>query len=290
MNLKNRIKYAGMAAALALSLTTPTFAAGVTNGTTPFDPNGKGGDTIISIYESKVDTGNLSVEVPLYLTLAVVSEDPDGTNAKLLAPKNYHIANTSKKSDGTTQASYPIAVTGVYIDRMGDWNLKTYNFNGTDNGAGAGNGKDMTLRFSGKAWKFGAGAFTQETTATSFDFPEVDNTKPNVGIAIENYDESPFYDATGARYKGINPGESLDIEINGGVATGYQVQGNGAGAAAPQFRVTYTVCALDPATGDAIGTPYAGNSFGPFPHDGLLEAGDKQNSNFDKDSNPIKKP
>lgn len=285
MNLKNRIKYAGMAAALALSLTTPTFAAGVTNGATPFDPNGKGGDTIISIYESKVDTGNLSVEVPLYLTLAVVSEDPGGTNAKLLAPKNYHIANTSKKSDGTTQASYPIAVTGVYIDRMGDWNIKTYNAGSDGEGAGTGNGKDMTLNFSGKAWVFNGGTFTQEAAPSNFDFPTVDDTNQYVGLDTNQYGNGLFYDNT--RYKGINPGESLDIEIKGGVATGYQVNTTGA-AAAPQFRVTYTVCALDPATGDAIGTPYAGNSYGPFPHDGLLNGA--QNSNFDKDSNPIKKP
>lgn len=289
MKLKNRIKYAGMAAALALSLTMPTFAAaGVTeNKTPPYDykQSAKGSDTIISVYETEVHTGNLSVEVPLYLTLAVVKEA--GSNPELVTPGNYYIKNTSKAGNGVDDATYAIGITGVHIDSMsGGWELSTYNAGQAGTlGAGTGTGKLMTLNFTATPWETKAGGGWQAAAAAStFDFPAVATGQ---SFSIDTFTKGTNLFSTGTANGGKNtycpipPSEALAIDINGGVASGYTLQAAGL-AAVPQFRVTYTVSALD---GDnrAIGAPYAGPIYGPFPNAGLLDTPGQ--SNF-TDSNP----
>lgn len=291
MKLKNRIKYAGMAAALALSLTMPTFAAaGVTpNNPNPYDykQSAKGSDTIISVYETEVHTGNLSVEVPLYLTLAVVKE-ATATSPSLVTPGNYYIKNTSQNGDKTGDASYAIGITGVHIDSMsGGWELAAYNpGQGGHLGAGTGNAKTMTLNFTATPWENKAGGGWDPAAATAtFDFPAVATGQ---SFSIDTFDKGnnnlfSTGTANGANktYRPIPPSEALAINIEGGVASGYSLQMAGQ-AAVPQFRVTYTVSALDD-DNQPIGAPYAGQIYGPFPNNGLLVNPEK--SNF-TDSNP----
>lgn len=306
MKLKNRIKYAGMAAALALSLTTSTFAAQAPtqNDPAPYDHanTAKGGDTIISVYETRINTGNLSVEVPLYLTLAVVA-DTNTVSPTLAAPNNYYIKNTSTDGKGNA-APYPIGITGVHIDSLkseagGGWRLGAYNGGAAgDKGAGTGNDKAISLCFTGKTWSFNNvnNKWELGTTDASFEFPAVSweqsfscdtlrYDKANDGAADPNL----FSPTGGNSYNPIPAGEKLLMTIDGGVASGYRVQdanlsGTAAAPAVPQFRVTYTVSALDKTTLEPIGAPYAGDIFGPAPNHGLLDA--EQDSNFDDQSNP----
>lgn len=313
MKLKNRIKYAGMAAALALSLTTPTFAAGLTPDNNPNNPHdytqsAKGGDTIISVYETRINTGNLSVEVPLYLTLAVVAEDNAATPI-LVPPTNYYIKNTSTDGKGG-RAAYPIGVTAVNIDTLdtNTWTLRTYDGGDAYKGAGnAGGGKEMTLNFTAKTWSWdNANAVWVQGAAASFGFPAITKGQSKK-ITTNNYDmdndgawsaakDANLFASTQANnFNPIPSGEKLEIEIDGGVNGGYTVQdadlsGTAAKPAVPQFRVTYTVSALDKTTLEPIGAPYAGDIFGPAPNHGLLDQNGFNNgdydSNFDDKSNP----
>ena len=282
MKLKNRIKYAGMAAALALSLTMPTFAAaGVTeNKNPPYDykQSAKGSDTIISVYETTVNTGNLSVEVPLYLTLAVVKEG--GNDPELVTPGNYYIKNTSKAGNGVDDADYAIGITGVHIDSMsGGWELINYG------STPSGDNKIMTLNFTGTPWeKDGAGGWQAAGAASTFGFPAVATGQ---SFSIDTFTKGTNLFSTGTAHNGKNtycpipPSEALAIDIDGEVPTAYTLKAAGS-AAVPQFRVTYTVSALDD-NNQAIGAPYAGPIYGPFPNAGLLDTPGQ--SNF-TDSNP----
>lgn len=298
MNLKKRFAYAGMAAALALSLTMPTFAAvtGVTDvNPAPFKAGGKGGDTIISVFETETHTGNLSVEVPLYLTLAVV-KDPAATEPTLVTPKNYHIKNTSKAADGVTKATYAVAVAQVSIDSLqqNGWTLGAYTgTQGADNwGAGTNNEKKMALGFVvDKEYEADAGGTTWteiDATTSYFYFPELAAEKSK-SVECKTYQNATMFYA-GGKFKPIPPEKALAIDVVGAVSSGYTLT-NADQAAVPQFRVTYTVVALDK-NGDPIGSAYAGNVYGPYPHDGLLDqdADQNYNSNFDKDSNPKVNP
>lgn len=302
MKLKNRIKYAGMAAALALSLTTPTFATpGLTQNTNPnkydYKQSAKGSDTIISVYETEVHTGNLSVEVPLYLTLAVVKEPT--TAAQLVAPDNYYIKNTSKAANGNDVASYSVGITGVHIDSLsGGWTLADYATTPT------GTSKTMTLNFTGNPWFYdntqvddGTGnmvdkGWTAAAADSTFGFPVVGDGQ---SFSVDTFLKGTNLFSTGTANNGNNtyhpipPAHALAIAIDGKVASGYTLDATRKGqAAVPQFRVTYTVSALDD-DNQPIGQPYAGPIYGPFPNAGLLTDADKAGGNIDSnftDSKP----
>lgn len=278
MNLKKRAMYAGMAAALALSLAMPSFATGVTEiDPGPYKAGGKGGDTIISVYETNVNTKNLSVEVPLYLTLAVVKEATG--NPTVVAPDTYGIKNTSKAGNGGTPTFY-VGIAGVHIDSLsGGWVLEEY---GAGDVTGGATDKKMALNFSGKMWKEDEGDFTGD--AVTFPFPAVaDGKSYSVNTKTYKNGANLFYKNT---YNAIGPDVFMPITVEGKVNTSYTLQKAATDAAVPQFRVTYTVCAVD-ADGNLVSAlPYAGPNYGPFPDDGLLET-ESHTSNFDKDSNPI---
>lgn len=288
MKLKNRIKYAGMAAALALSLTTSTFAAaGVTeNNPAPYDRknSAKGGDTIISVYETTVNTGNLSVEVPLYLTLAVVKEG--GGDAKLVPPGNYYIKNTSKNGDKSADATYAIGVTGVHIDSMsGGWILLNYG------SVPSGDVQQMTLNFTGTPWEDdGAGGWQPAGATSTFGFPAVGQGK---SYSVDTFRMGGNLFSTGTAngtnntYNPIPPQEALAITIDGKVPAAYSLKAAGQ-PAVPQFRVTYTVSALDD-DNQPIGAPYAGKIYGPYPNAGLLDKAGFDKGDYDSnftDSKP----
>lgn len=269
MNLKKRFAYAGMAAALALSLTVPTFAANV--------PAGKGGNTIIGVIETNVNATNLSVEIPLYLTLAVVQ--PAGGGAPTLAAPSkgtYYIKNTSD-SGNSDATEYDIGVTAVFVDTIqnGTWKLDTYSATGTDKGAGTtdkdgANSKIMTLNFTG-SMKDAAGTETAIGANNTFALP----TLHDAGNSAWLNSTGSFTDAGGANlfataqdtFRPIAAGESMILDIDGGVNSSYTVNvgANGTNAVA-QFRVTYLVSALDKTSHKAIGAPYAGDLWGAAPH------------------------
>lgn len=261
----------------------------VNNGIGSYNPTGKGGDTIISIFETKVNTGNLSVDVPLYLTLAVVAgTGTNGAGATLFAPDNYYIKNTS---DNNSANSYPIGITGVHIDSIGGgWKLAK--FDPDDNrtlGAGTHGVSDkiMSLSFSGTTWVWSKGEedvpdapprWIGGTTA-DFYFPEVEEGK-SFSINTHLYDmdgnagadANLFSDASDQVFHPIPPATALAIKITGGVNSTYEIRDTNIGVpAVPQFRVTYIVSALDKDTLKPIGAPYAGNVYGPYPFYALLE-------------------
>lgn len=282
MNLKKRFAYAGMAAALALSLTTPTFAANannvVGNGVGAGAPmtGGKGGETIISIFETDVDPSNVSFEVPLYVTLAVVET---GTNPKVVAPTSgYYIKNTGVVTDTETPAS--IGVTAMYIASLGEWEMSAA-------APAANSGRKIQLTFTAKPNTL-TGAETADIT-----MPLIDLDKGKWGSVDVKANNSIFTKDDGAGgkyYRPIKPSfekkgaattakdlhQELNITIAGAVDPNYSINKTttaaGDAKAVPQFRVTYVVSALD-ANGKPIGNAYVGNDYGPAPDFAMLENG-----------------
>lgn len=248
--MKNKKFLSGaLAAALALSLTTPALAAGSGRWDDPanpvdrvyenYDSVGKNEwdanhDTIISIFETDVRVDQLSFEVPLYVTMAVV----DNQN-KVVTPDNYRIYNTTRVDPDNYQTAWDIGITGVSFTKLPGSTYKTI-----DNATTFDAGKKDEIKLSiGGVWMPALGS---AATAT------VDLTN------AANYDgtvNTPLYNQADGKPTPIKGGQFLALPINGEVRPDTRT----ASAAAAQFKVTYMVSALDKNTGKPIGNPYAGN-------------------------------
>lgn len=164
------------------------------------------GKTVAGVQVAKASPDLLSFEVPLYVTMAAV-EGP-----ALVCPDNYSIRNSSKAPDGSDVA---IAVTGITVQKSpgSAWTL-------TD---GVPVGKELS---------FSVGHVPLPSLT------DADWTPVNIKV-----DGSAFYSTSSNQYLPIpstDPG--LRVPLAGTLPDGW-TPGNK--AAAPQFRLQYTVSMLD---------------------------------------------
>ena len=178
-------------------------------------------DTIIGIMEAKVNPGQASFEVPLYIVAAAVKGSDE-----LICPTGYGIKNTGSREMGVVKFS----IERLNTTEHGGWKIAAP-------GSVVREAKTMTL------------------TIGDIGMPALDDNKMYADIDIKASD-NVFYDAAGARYKQIEVNGILDLPLSGTV-DGSRVISDV--KAVPQFKVTYTVSALDE-NGQPIGNVYVGNN------------------------------
>lgn len=252
MNLKKRVFGGALALALGASLAVPALAAGTHD---PSDPNDRpvidgtdrpGNQSIISIIEIEKDPGQVSVEVPLYITLAA----PYGT-AKALVPTNYGITNTTQPNAANADEFLGIAVKTIEFSRV-----------------------------QGASWSTVADAPTTEPKDICLKIgdllmPTVNATTPKETLGTaDGATTNAFYDAnatgtgTALGYTIVAPGNSLALPIDAAIAN-VNTGRNGTGTnAVAQFKIVYTIGLVDK-DHNFVGTPYAGD----FYVDAQLDAG-----------------
>ena len=221
------------AALAALLLTGATGAAG---GSYPPPPPGSGfpetkpkpGQTIVGVQTADKTPENLSISVPLYLTVAA-TRDSNNT-PQVVAPDGYVLRNTTQSvSDGSIP---DIAVTGVEVQSVpdGTWSLTTQTPTGNE---------QIKLTIGG------------------LTLPEVAAGTPNPVPADMLAATSSFYDKESGKFmpiRGGEPARGMNLPIEGELPSDYQPTEE---RAAAQFRIKYTVSMLD-ASGKPIGVYYEG--------------------------------
>lgn len=194
--------------------------------------------TTIGIMEAAEKVGQVSFEVPLYVTTAAISQQAD-----LMCPEGYDIKNTSKADD-----AHDIGVLSVTVERIGTWNIKETPVDKTDvklvigdlvlpevNATTTKNTVDIRTSPAGKASVFYGQTKGKPDKVTAIPVGKTLAEVAN-GVAVG-----------AANYKGL--------DITGKVAV---VQRTNEKAAA-QFKVTYVVSALDNKS-DPIGNTYVGDN------------------------------
>lgn len=214
MKMQKKMLATLLAATMTMSLVVPAMAAN------PTDAEKKANaDTVISIYNTTVDPTNVSFEVPLYVTMAVVDQ-----KAQVVVPDNYGIKNTSE----TEKVPNGIAVTAMAFTKLADSTFKTVE-TGT-----VGAADEIYLTIGGVA------------------MPALD-AAGSKAVDIKT-DGSAFYDKTKGKFTAINAGYTLPLPLTGTVTESERSNST----AVAQFKVTYVVSALDE-YGKPIGAPYVGN-------------------------------
>ncbi len=196
------------------------------------------GHTTFSVIEAKQNPNNVSFEVPLYVTMAAIDGETD-----LIVPENYSITNTSAKLVGAggvnelnSADAFDIAVIKMDFSKLAG---STYNTVASGGGA-----KGMVLTVGGATMPALSEAGTEsvdlKSAANKFHdgskfvaIPAIDKTVDNVTITPELV--LPIVATLGA---------PAEITENAG--------------AAAQFKITYTVSALD-GDGNLMGSVYAGD-------------------------------
>lgn len=117
-----KIKVGAVAMALVFAMSGSAFAAGGSAaGGTPGSPSdqeyGQNADTVISIFQSEQNAGNISYTVPLYVTMAV-----SNGQAKAAVPNTYGIINNSKKENGEAMN---LGVTAIKFEKLKGGKFKT---------------------------------------------------------------------------------------------------------------------------------------------------------------------
>ena len=140
MKSKKVLATAVLTTAAMLQVAMPVFAANQSNGSPETD---RAAHTLFGVMESEKDvSGQVSFEVPLYVTMAAVSEK---TNMAVPSKEAYYIENTSKSiinADGKEEATEPIAVVGMSVEgKSGGWNIVEYSTDPTEN-------TDMTFKLA----------------------------------------------------------------------------------------------------------------------------------------------
>lgn len=220
-----QFKVTTLAAALALSFAATSMAGVPTpgsggGGTPSKDEVEANSDTTISILESTTKNANISYTVPLYVTLAVVSNQ-----AAVKVPDNYAIANTTApETEGSLDTVPKIGVTNMSIER-----LSTEAFKTVESTPAASDAKQIKLSIGG------------EVMPAVSDVHVVHSFTPKGTIFM-----------SGGKPVGLTGTTKLPIEAT--VATVARTDK----ATAAQFRVKYTVSLLN-ASGEALGAVYAGD-------------------------------
>lgn len=191
------------------------------------------GHTTFSIIEALQNPNNVSFEVPLYVTMAVT----DGETS-LTVPTNYSITNTSAKlkteggvNELDAEDAFDIAVVKMDFSKL-DGSDTSYN---TVEAAASSN-KDMVLTIGGVT------------------MPALDA----VGTASADIKASGSLLHNGTSYTKIPANGSTELALPITATLGANAAVTENKGAVAQFKVTYTVSALDSA-GNLMGSVYAGD-------------------------------
>jgi len=204
MKKTRRFMTAAMAAALAAIL--PMSAVAQTN-------SGATGGTSFGIVQTTATPANVSFELPLYVTMAVVSND-----TAVVMPSDYKIKNLA------ATGGYDIKISGMEVEKLAGSTFSLTSDNNPDNMS-----KNQIYMKIGDA---ALPALTTEGTPTAVTL---------TGSTLET--------------KQIAPDTEYDIALEGVVLGAPRT----AADAAAQFKVTYTVSAVD-TSGATIGGAYVGDS------------------------------
>lgn len=224
------MKATTLAAALALSLSATALAAvptpGAGGGNPPTDDEIKANsDTTVSIMQTTQKNPNISYTVPLYVTLAVVSND-----GVVKVPDNYKFTNTTPPdTPGDTNTVPKIAVTNMSFEKLKDTGFKTVATSDAVDTAPA-NADNIYLTIGGESMP----ALSAKGIASFV---------PKGSVFTEN-----------SKPKGLQG--TIDLPITGKVASMARTDQ----ATAAQFRVKYTVSMLG-GNGQALGSVYAGDDW-----------------------------
>lgn len=190
-------------------------------------PGAEPGKTAVGVQTVDMDPGNLSFTVPLYLTVAAVSDA--GGIPRVVVPDGYLLRNTT---GSTPEGNYPgIVVTKMDVQGVagGTWSLK----------ADPSAGKEIRLSIGGLV------------------LPDLNGGNGTTKSVETNVADNIFYDAGTGKYRPIpgGPGaEALNLPIAGSLWPGFVP---GEERAAAQFRIQYTVSLLD-GQGAPVGISYEG--------------------------------
>lgn len=225
------------AAVLLSALGMAAYAAPIPVPTATVDPEidigpGTPDKTTVGVAVSQASPQVLSVEVPLYVTVAVTN-DANGTGQPgFVAPtESYKIKNRTYNPDGSIA---DVGVTGISVSGVGTgglWSIVPAVNNASVN-------KEVSLSIGG-------------IPLPAVNAADADSVPVNIKVA-----GSPFYDLTAGRFLPVDPaGTGQELTIAGAVSEAYSV--GDSVAAAPQFRLKYTIALLDSA-GRPIGVTAAG--------------------------------
>lgn len=214
MKFSRKATTLALALAMMASATTAFAAPGEDlGGNTPGEAERKGnGHTTISIMTAATALENVSFEVPLYATMAVIK-----TQANVETPKNYQIKNTAKAGGRS------IGVTAVNFAKLADTGFNTVAATPTA-------ATEILLTIGGATMPALNAKGSKNAVLTGSVF--VKETKP----------------------ASIAAASTLNLPIVGTVTAVERTDGG----AVAQFRVVYTVSALD-AAGNPMGAVYAGD-------------------------------
>lgn len=217
MKIQKKLLGTLLAATMTMSLAVPAMAADPTEAEKKANA-----DTIISIFNTTVDPTNVSFEVPLYVTMAAVTNKAD-----VVVPDNYGIKNTS-----TEEVPNGIAVTAMSFSKLEGSTFETV----ATNSVNANNQIYLTIG---------------NVVMPAMDAPGTKAVDLKTGADMG---ESAFYNTGTSKFTKIDSGETLALPLKGVVQSAERTDGD----TVAQFKVTYVVSALD-AAGDPIGAPYIGN-------------------------------
>lgn len=219
MTNKKKLLSAVLAVATVMGLAVPALAADPTP-----DEIEANADTTIAIFNTEIDPTNVSFEVPLYVTMAAVTNKVD-----VVVPDNYGITNTS---DGG-EVPYGIGVTAMAFTK-----LKDSTFNTTHTASGS------ILSLTDIRLSIG-NVLMPEMSAPGtkvVDFTKKDETMSEVAFITSNKPTK------------IEAGKTLELPLKGAVQSATRTNDD----TVAQFKVSYVISALD-TNGDPIGAIYAGN-------------------------------
>lgn len=216
-----RLKVGTLAAALTLSLSATALASPGTGGPGASPEEIKANsDTTISILESTEKNPNISYTVPLYMTLAVVSND-----ATVKVPTNYGITNTTAAATGETNPP-KIGVTNMSFQKL---DTSIFNTVGKATDVGTSDKKNIFLTIGGE-------------------------DMPATGMANELHSFVPKGTVLAISGKPKPLSGYTNLAITGQVAPVTRTNSK----TTAQFRIKYTVSLLD-TSGNPLGAVYAGD-------------------------------
>lgn len=292
MKLRKVLATGVLTTAAMLQVAMPVLAAEQSNGSTIDQP---AAHTQFGIVESDKDvSGQVSFEVPLYVTMAAVS-----SKTKMAVPSKdaYYIENTSKSiinSDGVEEPTEPIGVTSIEVKGLdGGWSIVAAagskwatatakadipTEKDTQETEAANKARDKKMTFSLGKHMFGAMSATGEQTI----YNNNDKTDAKSWRALTESTQFVDYSADGfntdaagttksnTKLVSIGKGANkLKIQLDSNIAS---VSDRGEKATTGVFKVVYTLAALDDYGQPRNAAVYAGDNW--------LDAGYTQDQNI----------
>lgn len=212
-------------AILTAALGLPTYASPIPVPTATVDPeidigSGTPDKTTVGIAVSQANPQVLSVEVPLYVTVAVTNNTDSTGTAEFIAPtESYEIKNGTYNPDGSIA---DVGVTGMSVSGVGTgglWSIvATVNNTSTD--------KQLSMSIGG------------------IPLPAINAASTTAEPANIKVAGSPFYDLASGKFLPVDKtGKGQKLAITGDISEAYSISDSV--AAAPQFRLKYTIALLD---------------------------------------------